>query len=100
MTAPRGKPFAKGNKASPGRPRGSKNKIPRNVKQRVMEAWDHLEKKKMGLCEEAEKDPKWFYRTFGRAMIPKDVEVEHSGTINHRHGLTDEAAQLLEELRA
>lgn len=96
--ASRGKPFTPGNTVGKGRPKGAKNKIPRSVKQRVMEAWDHLESKDMALSDEAEKDPKWFYRTFGRAMIPKDVEVEHSGTVKHEHGLTAEASEIFKEL--
>lgn len=96
--AARGKPFTSGNTASKGRPKGAKNKVPRSVKQRVMEAWDKLEDDKKSLAEEALKDPKWFYRTFGRAMIPKDVEVDVTGTIKHEHGLTDEASDVLKEL--
>ena len=62
-------------KPGPGRPKGSRYKISRNLKERVLVVWDKLEKEKKSLYEEAKKDPKWFYVNFAKPMLPKDVTV-------------------------
>lgn len=59
----------------PGRPKGSKDKLARDVKERVMQAWDKLEKEGKSLYSCAADDPPWFYKTFVRPMIPKDASV-------------------------
>lgn len=62
-------------KRGPGRPKGSKDKLPREIKQRVIDVWDKLEKGGKSLHVEAKKDPKWFYQNFVKPMLPKDVVV-------------------------
>ncbi len=61
--------------AGPGRPKGSKDKINKNLKQMVLDAAAKLEKDKKSLYDEAKKDPKWFYANFVKPMLPKDVVV-------------------------
>lgn len=64
------------NKRPPGRPKGSKNKIPGTVKERVMAIWDMLEKEGKSLHETAKGDPKWFYTEFIKPLVPKESHVE------------------------
>ena len=72
MPNPKGNPKLK---PGPGRPKGSTDKIPRALKERVLAVWEDLEKKKKGLGDEAEKDPKWFYENFIKPMLPKNVDL-------------------------
>lgn len=70
--------MAKGNpnlKAGPGRPKGLKNKVSKDMKQRCLEAAARLDAEGKSLSEEASKDPRWFWDTFGKAMLPKDINV-------------------------
>lgn len=60
----------------PGRPKGCKNKITANLKDRVVEVWQSLEKKNIGLNTQAEKDPRWFLENFLKPMLPKDVKID------------------------
>lgn len=59
-----------------GRPKGSKDKISRCLKERVLTVWDELREQDKDLQQEAEKDPKWFYVNFVKPMLPKDVTVK------------------------
>lgn len=68
--------FEKGNKHGKGRPKGSKDKITRDVRSRVMAVWDELDKQGKSLEAEALEDPKWFYKEFAKPMLPKDVVVQ------------------------
>ena len=63
-------------KAGPGRPKGTKNKLSRSVKERIMQVWDALEREEKGLEDEAKKDPQWFYQNFVKGMVPKDIVVQ------------------------
>jgi hypothetical protein len=68
--------FEKGNKHGKGRPKGSKDKLTRDIKQRIVEVWNKLEEKEgVSLEEIAQKNPEWFYKNFVKPMIPKDVIV-------------------------
>ena len=62
-------------KAGPGRPKGSKDKLSKNVKSRIMQVWDKLEGEGKGLLDEAREKPDWFYANFVKGMIPKDLTV-------------------------
>jgi hypothetical protein len=62
-------------KAGPGRPKGLKNKVSKDMKQRVLEAAERLDRENKSLADEALKDPKWFWDVFGKAMLPKDVNI-------------------------
>lgn len=69
--------MAKGGKQpGAGRPAGSKNKLPRDLKEKVLAICDHLETQNKGLQDEAEKDPQWFYTNFVKPMLPKDVKID------------------------
>ncbi len=59
-----------------GRPKGSKDKISRDLKTRVLKVWDRLKEEGKDLYDEADKDPKWFYQNFVKPMLPKDVVVQ------------------------
>lgn len=59
---------------NPGRPKGAKNKIPTSLAGKVLHACEQLEKIGKPLSVEAEGDPKWFYETFVKAMLPKDFK--------------------------
>lgn len=58
-----------------GRAPGTPNKLPRDLKEKVLAICDHLETQNKGLQDEAEKDPQWFYANFVKPMLPKDVKV-------------------------
>ena len=60
----------------PGRPKGSKDKLPRDLKERVLAVIAKLDKEKKSLYDIAKKDPKWFYVNFMKPMLPKDVKWE------------------------
>lgn len=64
-----------GRREGAGRPKGSKDKIPQKLKDRVLKVADHLERKGLGLDVEAEKDPKWFYQNFLKVMLPKEIDA-------------------------
>jgi len=68
-------------KPGPGRPKGSKDKISKNLKQVVLDTVAKLEKDKKSLYEEAGKDPKWFYANFVKPMLPKEVDLTVDGDI-------------------
>lgn len=75
-----------GRQPGAGRPKGSKNKLPRDLKDRVLHVWEKLEAEGKGLYDEAEKDPPWFYANFVKPMLPKNVELtgEDGGPIEIR----------------
>ncbi len=61
--------------AGPGRPKGSKDKIQKNLKQLVLDTITSLEAEGKSLHVEALEDPKWFYANFVKPMLPKDVTI-------------------------
>lgn len=60
----------------PGRPKGSKDKVPRDLKTRVLAVWDQLATEEKDLLDEARKEPQWFYQNFVKPMLPKDVVLQ------------------------
>jgi hypothetical protein len=69
-------PFKAGTSLNPtGRPRGAKNKIPKNLVDQVLQIAADLEKHGKGLQDCAEKDPRWFFENFLKPMIPKNVAL-------------------------
>ena len=66
----------------PGRPKGLKNKIPQDLKQRVLATLERLDRENKGLDECASQDPKWFLENFVKPLLPKNIEakVEHDIT--------------------
>jgi len=71
-----------GKRPGAGRPKGAKDKISRNVKQNILDTWQHLEAEGKGLYEEAQADPKWFYQNFVKGMVPKEIEATVDGDVN------------------
>jgi hypothetical protein len=69
-------PFKKGEISNPaGRPIGAKNKVPRNLVERVLQISDDLDKQGRGLRKCAEENPFWFFQNFVKPLIPKNVSV-------------------------
>ena len=70
-------PFKKGEISNPtGRPRGAKNKHPRDLVDRVLQISDDLDEQGKGLRKCAEEDPFWFFSNFLKPMIPKNVSLD------------------------
>ena len=69
-------PFKKGEISNPaGRPIGAKNKVPRNLVERVLQISDDLDKQGRGLRKCAEENPFWFFQNFVKPLIPKNVSL-------------------------
>jgi hypothetical protein len=64
-----------------GRPKGSKDKFPQALKAKVLFAAAQLEANGMDLGTEALKDPKWFWETFVKPMLPKEVDINLEGNV-------------------
>ncbi len=73
--------FEKGHTKALGRPRGSKNKIPTNIVERILKVTAELEKRGKGLSACAQKDPLWFYSNFLKGLIPKNVDLNIEGDL-------------------
>jgi hypothetical protein len=68
--------FKKGEISNPsGRPRGAKNKVPKDLVERVLRISADLDEQGKGLQHCAESDPFWFFQNFVRPLIPKNVSV-------------------------
>lgn len=70
----KGRPFEKGNKFSKGRPNGSKNKIPGNLREMIFNVLGDLGGEKW-LRTLAKADPAEFNKLLAK-IIPRDVEVQ------------------------
>ncbi len=58
-----------------GRPKGSKNKVPMDLRQKMLDILEDLEKQKKGVGDLAKEDPKWFFENFIKPLLPKDSTV-------------------------
>ena len=68
--------FKKGLSGNPnGRPKGAKNKLPRNLVDRVLDISANLEEQGKGLRKCAEENPFWFFQNFVKPLIPKNVSL-------------------------
>ncbi len=74
-------PKKKGCKKTGGRKKGVPNKLPRNIKERVVAVWNQLEEEGKGLYETGTKNPEWFYVNFVKPMVPKDLDIKASGEL-------------------
>jgi len=73
-------PIKKGDRLNPGgRPKGTKNKVPRDLIDKILFISAELDKKQTGLKECAEADPPWFFENFIKPIIPKNVDVNLEG---------------------
>lgn len=79
--------MAKFQKGNPGKPKGAKNKIPASLAGKVLHACEHLENIGKSLTTLAEEKPQWFFETFVKAMLPKDLQLR---VIKSLDDLTDE----------
>jgi hypothetical protein len=69
--------FKKGQVANPnGRPVGSKNRLPRDLVDQVLEISADLDREGKGLHACARKNPWWFYQNFVKPILPKNVNLE------------------------
>ena len=64
-----------------GKPKGTKNKLPREAQAKIDDIAAHLESKGLGLLHCAEQDPKWFFETFYKLRVPKAVEMSIEGDL-------------------
>lgn len=67
--------------AGPGRTKGSKNRLPAELRKKVLAIVDQLEAEGKGLDEEARADPRWFYENFVKPLLPKKIEAEFEGEL-------------------
>ena len=68
--------FKKEHSGNPtGRPKGAKNKLPRDLVDRVLQISADLDEQGKGLRKCAEENPFWFFQNFVKPLIPKNVSV-------------------------
>lgn len=82
--------------AGPGRPKGSKNKIPGDLKERVMRIVEELDAKGKGLTDCANQDPKWFFENFVKPLLPKNVEA----TVDLSENAMSVAVRVIQAMRS
>ena len=75
--------FKNGN---PGRPKGSKNKSPARIVDKIIEIDGQLELDGKGLLDCAKQNPKWFYEKIFVKILPKPVDI--SGDIRGEYIIT------------
>ena len=59
----------------PGRPVGSKNKLPTQIVDKLIEIDGQLELDGKGLLDCAKQNPKWFYEKIFVRVLPKPVDI-------------------------
>ena len=67
--------FAKGHKPKHGRPKGSKNKTPALLVQKIIEIEGTLTLEGKGLLDCARQDPAWFYEKILAKVLPKNIDL-------------------------
>jgi len=72
-------------KRGPGRPKGSKDRVPSELKAKVLHIVQDLEDKGIGLPQQAEADPKWFFEHFVKALLPKAVTGDFNVQVTAVH---------------
>lgn len=65
-----------GKRQGAGRKKGVKDRVTLTVKDNILLVCDKLTGEKMGLLDEARKDPKWFYTNFYKMLIPRESGQE------------------------
>lgn len=58
-----------------GRPKGSRNRIHRDIITDIIDVKEKLEAEGKSLYACSKADPVWFYENFYRALIPKNVQL-------------------------
>jgi len=75
---PKAKNLPKSNgteKPGPGRPKGSKNKTPRDLVEKVLKIEADLAENNKGLADQAKAHPKWFLENFIKPLLPKNMDI-------------------------
>lgn len=67
--------------AGPGRPKGSKNKVSRDIRKYIVDVAAQLEAEGRGLKEWAESNPDLFWSKVFKAVVPKEVSAEVKGSM-------------------
>ena len=68
--------FVKGSVPNPnGRPKGSKNKSPARIVDKIIEIDEQLELEGNGLLDCARLNPKWFYEKIFIKVLPKNIDL-------------------------
>ncbi len=99
MANPKGNPNPNiGKTKGRGRPKGSKDKVQRTVKESVLKVWASMEKKGHGLEKWATNNQDDFYKYFIRSMLPKEIDAKHTGVIEHKHSISLEVKNKLDEI--
>ena len=68
------KPNRKGQRNG-GRQKGTPNKIPHDLKEKILFIVRDLEQKGKGLDVQAEANPPWFFEHFIKPMLPKNIDI-------------------------
>ena len=68
-------------KSGPGRPKGAKNKIPRDARAYIVFVVDQLEKEGKGLLQWAKGNPDTFWAVLFKAIVPKEIKAEVAGKL-------------------
>jgi hypothetical protein len=68
--------WKKGQSGNPaGRRPGTKNRLPRDLIDRVITISESLDVANIGLETQARNDPKWFFENFLKPILPRNIEV-------------------------
>lgn len=89
--------FKEGNKLSKGRPFGSENRLTRKAKYYAEKFLDEI--KRQGISEIATTGKMSDYINVIKAILPKDMNINHSGQIKSDIDLSKLTKQQLEQLR-
>jgi hypothetical protein len=95
--------WKKGQSGNPaGRKPGAKNRLPRDLIDRVIAISESLDQEKIGLETQARKDPKWFFENFMKPILPRNIEVNARMQLKlmSDEELNAQIFQTLEELKA
>lgn len=84
--------FKKGWKGGPGKPKGSKDKFPRALGEKILFVANKLEEDGKDLYTLAQDKPEWFWEVFVKPMLPKDLMIR---SIKGWDDLSDEEKAVL-----
>lgn len=91
--------FKKGQSGNPsGRKPGTKNRLPRDLVERILAIEEDLTAKGKGLKACAKQDPQWFLEQFVKPLIPKNVDI--TGTLETKVSLSEALIEKLDEIYA
>lgn len=74
--------FKKGQSGNPsGKKPGTKNRLPRDLVERILAIEADLTEKNKGLKDCAEANPQWFLENFIKPIIPKNIDMNLDGEL-------------------